>query len=99
MKHQKYPVEGLAMLKTIEVVFDGKTFVPTVPVDLPAGTKVNVELPDHGYPGPRAGATKPARPLTPEEETAWVEFMRSIRSTPPDPPTFEEYLRQQRGEL
>ena len=42
------------MLKTIEVVFDGKTFVPTGPVDLPAGTKVSVELPDHGYPGPRA---------------------------------------------
>ena len=29
---------------TIEVVFDGKTFVPTQPVDLPAGTKANVAV-------------------------------------------------------
>ena len=36
------------MLRTIEVVFDGKSFVPTGPVDLPAGTKVSVELPDSG---------------------------------------------------
>lgn len=36
------------MLKTIEVVFDGTTFVPTGPVNLPAGTKVNVELPGVG---------------------------------------------------
>jgi hypothetical protein len=44
------------MLKTIEVVFDGKAFVPTAPVDLPAGAKLTAELPEHGYPGPRAGA-------------------------------------------
>ncbi|MBP3957997.1 antitoxin family protein [Gemmata sp. G18] len=86
------------VLKTIEVVFDGKTFVPSVPVDLPTGTKVTVELPDHGYPGPRAGAPTPARPLTAEEEEVWVEFMRANRSTPPDPPTFDDYLRQRRGE-
>jgi hypothetical protein len=57
-----------------------------------------VELPDHGYPGPRAGAPDPSRPLTAEEEAAWIEFMRAVRSNPPDPPTFEEYLRQRRGE-
>jgi hypothetical protein len=86
------------MLKTIEVVFDGKAFVPTAPVDLPAGTKLTVELPEHGYPGPRAGAPAPSRPLTAEEEAVWIEFMRAVRSTTPDPPTFEEYLRQRRGE-
>jgi hypothetical protein len=89
------------MLKTIEVVFDGKNFVPTGPVDLPAGTKVTVEVPEygpHGYPGPRAGAPDPNNPPTPEEEAVWIEFMRAIRSAPPDPPTFEEYLRQRRGE-
>lgn len=86
------------MLKAIEVVFDGKTFVPTEPVDLPAGTKVTVEVPDHGYPGPRAGAIDPNNPPTAEEEAIWVEFVRGIRTTPPDPQTFEEYLRQRRGE-
>ena len=89
------------MLKMIEVVFDGKTFVPTGPVDLPAGTKVSVALPeygDHGYPGPRAGAPDPDNPPTAEQEAVWIEFMRAIRSVPPDPPTFEEYLRQRRGE-
>ena len=34
------------MLKTIEVVFDGTNFVPTEPVELPAGTKLAVTLPD-----------------------------------------------------
>jgi hypothetical protein len=87
------------MLKTIEVVFDGKTFVPTEPVDLPAGTKMTMELPDHGYPGPRAGAIDPDNPPTPEQEAVWIEFMRAIRSVPPDPPTFEEYLRRRREGL
>ena len=86
------------MLKVIEVVFDGKAFVPTEPVDLPAGTKGNVELPEHGYPGPAAGAPDPDNPPTPDQERSWIEFMRAIRSSPPDPPTFEEYLRQRRGE-
>lgn len=86
------------MDKVIEVVFDGKTFVPIVPVDLPTGTKASVELPDHGYPGPRAGAPDPDNPPTPEQEAMWIEFMRAVRSTPPDPPTFDEYLRQQRDE-
>jgi hypothetical protein len=86
------------MLKTIEVVFDGKTFVPAGPVDLPAGTRMTVELPDHGYPGPRAGAPDPDHPLTAEQEADWIEFMRATRAGPPDPPTFDEYLRQRRGE-
>ncbi len=47
------------MLKTIEVVFDGKTFVPTEPVDLPAGTKASVAVAD--------GATLPGGVLSPEE--------------------------------
>ncbi len=144
------------MSTTIEVVFDGKTFVPTKPVDLPAGTKANVEVPaavsscsevklsleeaecilrgdgnpppwqtvaealaatrgevwrdspatsvqqntdtpKHGYTGPIAGSVVPSRPLTDEEEAAWIAFMRAARSTPPSL-TFEEYLRERRGE-
>lgn len=107
------------MLKAVELVFDGKNFVPTAPVDLPTGTKVTVELPDpdrrvgsensaaqpavelpdHGYPGPRAGAPDPNNPPTPEEEAVWLAFMRAIRSAPPDPPTFDEYLRRRREGL
>lgn len=88
------------MLKVIEVVFDGTAFVPTEAVDLPAGTKasIDVDIADHGYPGPRAGAPDPNHPPTPEQEALWIEFMRAIRSSPPDPPTFDEYLRKRRGE-
>ena len=84
------------MLKTIEVVFDGKAFVPTGPVDVPVGTKVKLDLPDPGYPGPRAGAPNPANPPTPEQQAVWVEFMRGVRSAQPDPPTLDEYLRLDR---
>lgn len=91
-------MENAVMLKSIEVVFDGKVFIPSVPVDLPPGTKASVAVADHGYPGPSAGAPDPNHPPTPEQQAVWVEFMRAIRSTPPDPPTFDEYLRERRGE-
>lgn len=84
------------MLKTIEVVFDGKAFVPTGPVDVPVGTRVNLALPDHGYPGPLAGAPDPENPPTLEQQAIWVEFLGSARSTQPDPPTLDEYLRLDR---
>jgi hypothetical protein len=86
--------EGTGM-SVIEVVFDGKAFVPTAPVDLPAGTRAEVTCPGHGYPGPPAGA--PAGLLTAEQERVWREFMRAARAAVPDPPTFDEYLREQRG--
>jgi hypothetical protein len=85
-------------MNTIDVIYDGRTFVPSGPVDVPPGTRATLSLPDHGYPGPRAGAPDPDHPPTPEEVAIWIEMMRSVRTTPPDPPTFEEYLRQQRGE-
>jgi hypothetical protein len=44
---------------TIPVVFDGKSFVPTGPVDLPAGTKGQVSLP--------AAVERPAATMTREE--------------------------------
>ena len=69
------------MLRTIEVVFDGKSFVPTGPVDLPAGTKVSVELPDHGAPrGMSVGPPPP--PMTAEEEDEWEEMCRIWAETP-----------------
>jgi len=85
-------------MNTVEAVFDGRAFVPSTPVDVPAGTRVTLSLPDQGYPGPRAGARDPDKPPTPEEEAIWIEMMQAVRSTQPDPATFDEYLRQQRGE-
>lgn len=84
-------------MNTVEVIYDGRAFVPTTPVQVPAGTRSRVELPDHDYPGPIAGDPDPKNPLTPEEESLWIEFMNSVRNSPQDPPTFEEYLRQERG--
>ena len=56
------------MLKTIEVVFDGKTFVPTGPVDLPAGTKGSVELPEVAAPrGVSVGPPPPPGDVSAEE--------------------------------
>ncbi len=84
-------------MNTVEVIYDGRAFVPTKPVQVPTGTRSIIELPDHGYPGPLAGAPNPDHPLTPEDEAIWIEFMNTVRSSPPNPPTFDEYLRQQRS--
>lgn len=84
-------------MNTIEATFDGHAFVPTGPVNVPAGTRVTLSIPDHGYPGPQAGAPDPDNPLTPEEEAIWLEFMSSVRNSPSDPRTFDEYLRLERG--
>lgn len=65
------------MLKAIEAVFDGKTFVPTGPVDLPTGTKVTVDVPDHA-PGMSVGPPPP--PMTGEERAEWEEILAKIRS-------------------
>src|SRR5438552_18388660 len=71
--------EGSAMLKTIEVVFDGKSFVPTEPVDLPAGTKANVELRE-GETARTVLAGPPPPPMTTEEEAEWEELLVKIRT-------------------
>lgn len=86
-------------MNTIDAIYDGRAFVPSGPVDVPPGTRVTLSLPDHGYPGPRAGAPDPDKPLSAEDEAIWREFMNAVRTMPPDPPTFDEYLRQQRGEV
>ena len=69
------------MLKMIEVVFDGKTFVPTGPVDLPAGTKGNIALPEVAAPrGMSVGPPPP--PMTPEEQAEWERLCQIWATTP-----------------
>ena len=67
------------MLKTIEVVFDGKTFVPTGPVDLPAGTKGRIALPEGGAVAGVSVGPAPL-PMTAEEEAEWEEMLVKIRA-------------------
>jgi predicted DNA-binding antitoxin AbrB/MazE fold protein len=76
------------MLTTIEVVFDGKTFVPTKPVDLPAGTKANVEV-------PVAASPRTELPLSAED----IERILRGDGNPPPWRTVEEALATTRGEV
>lgn len=73
---------------TIEVVFDGKTFVPTSPVNLPAGTKANVAVVE-------GAVLRPASTLTPEE----AERILRGDGTPLPWATVEEALAYSRGRL
>jgi predicted DNA-binding antitoxin AbrB/MazE fold protein len=84
------------MLKVIEVVFDGTTFVPTEPVDLPTGTKASVELPDHASATPGVLAGPPPAPMTAEEEAEWDELCRIWAATPPHWATVDEAVAAMR---
>lgn len=85
------------MLKAIEVEFDGKAFVPTEPIDLPAGARLTITLPDAAaahQPGP---ITNQRRPMTDEEKRRWEELRRHWEETPPPFPTVEEAIAYSRG--
>ncbi len=83
------------MLKTIEVVFDGKTFVPSEPVDLPTGTKVSVPLPDSAAPRGVCAGPPPA-PMTDEEKADWERLSRIWAETPLPWPTVDEAVAAMR---
>jgi hypothetical protein len=84
------------MLKTIEVVFDGKAFVPTEPVDLPAGTKASVALPESG---PARGVLvgPPPPPMTEEQRQDWKRLCRLWAATPLPWATVDEAIAFMRG--
>jgi hypothetical protein len=82
------------MLKAIEAVFDGKTFVPTGPVDLPAGTKVTVEVPQDA-PGVSAGPPPP--PMTEEQKRDWERLSQLWTTTTLPWATAEEAIAAARG--
>lgn len=70
---------------TIDVVFDGKAFVPTGPVNLPAGTKASVSL-DMTH-------SQPIKHLTTEE----AERILRGDGTPLPWATVDEALAYSRG--
>jgi hypothetical protein len=74
-------------MTTVVAEFDGKVFVPQQPVDLPAGTKVTVAIPEAAAQGPQ----QPRRP-TEEERREWQKFMEELNSTEPYFPTLEHAL-------
>jgi hypothetical protein len=71
-------------MATIQAEFDGRVFVPSEPVELAAGTKVEVHVP-----------TKPP-PLTAEQAKIWEEIQRHLDATEPYFPTLEEAMRYTR---
>jgi hypothetical protein len=66
-------------MPVVRAEFDGRVFVPCDPVDVPAGTKVEVMVP-------------PA-PATPEEQARWEEIKRQIDASEPHWPTLDEAMR------
>ena len=83
------------MLKVIEVVFDGKAFVPTEPVDLPAGTKANVAVPE-GAPARTVLAGPPPPPMTEEQKRDWERLCQLWAATPPHWATVDEAVAAMR---
>lgn len=64
--------------------YDGRAFVPTEQVDLPAGTQVEVWIPSS------------SRGPTPEEQREWNETLAELRASTPAFSTVDEALRQSR---
>jgi predicted DNA-binding antitoxin AbrB/MazE fold protein len=66
----------------VQAEFDGRVFVPCQPVELPAGTRVEVVVP-------------PAK-MTEEQRTEWEEIANQIEASAPHFPTVDEALRYTR---
>ena len=71
-------------MPTLKAEYDGRVFVPCTPVDLVAGTKVEIILP-----------SLPQK-LTAAEMREWQEIERQIAASPPYFPTLEEALQYTR---
>jgi hypothetical protein len=85
------------MTRTIEVVFDGKAFVPTEPVDLPVGTKVRLPVPGEANGQPPAPRVQPPPPVTEEHKKLWDRLSREWEEAPPRFATLEEEMAHTRG--
>jgi hypothetical protein len=71
-------------MRTVKAKYDGRVFVPCTPVDLDAGTPVEVVLPNI------------PEKLTAAELSQWQEIERQIAASPPHFPTLEDALQYSR---
>lgn len=79
---------------TIDVVFDGKAFVPTGPVNLPAGTKASVSVAERQN---AVLAGPPPPPMTEEQKQDWERLCQIWETTPLPWATVEEAIAYSRG--
>ncbi len=87
------------MLKRIEVVYDGSVFVPTLPLDLPSGTKLTLTVPESSS-SFRLGSQSPTQPLrnmTAEEKNHWERLCRHWETTSSPFASVEEAMAYSRG--
>jgi hypothetical protein len=71
-------------MATIRAEFDGRVFVPTEPLRLPAGTPVEVIVP------------APAPELTATQLAEWQAILQELQATEPALDTVDEALRYSR---
>jgi hypothetical protein len=71
-------------MPVVRAEFDGRVFVPCTPVDLAAGTRVDVVLPSC------------PEELTADEVAEWREIERQIAVSPPVFPTLDEAMQSTR---
>lgn len=71
-------------MTSVVAEFDGKVFVPSQPVDLPAGTRVEILIP------------RPHRAATPHEDREWQGILSELAASEPAFPTVEDALRATR---
>ena len=71
-------------MTSITAEYDGRVFVPSQPIDLPAGTRVVIPVP-----------SPPRRP-TASEDIEWKNILDEIAASPPAFPTVEDALSASR---
>lgn len=76
-------------MATVIAQFDGHSFVPEQPVDVPVGTKVAITLPVETS----QGCSPDSHPFTPEEDAEWERILAALRTGDPEFPTVEDALR------
>lgn len=83
------------MAQRLTAVFDGNHFRPLGAVEVEPGAEVElIVLPRPAPPHPDAVT----RPLTADESRAWRQLRTELQTIEPAPQSFEEYLRESRGE-
>jgi hypothetical protein len=70
------------MKHSIEVVFDGKSFVPTEPIDLPTGTKLTLDVPKESLNDKTLPIINTERAMSTEDDREWEELSRLWQTTP-----------------